>query len=125
MRSIGFLAHDQSRFTRPKTFVSKDDADLLVAEMFAERISSKLIRAFAPDSPFRRLQLSTPRTHSLPEKIPTAVEMGGVHFQLPIDPMWREQHLMATRSLQTRAMLAFKAWQQAQPPNSAPGQSKI
>jgi hypothetical protein len=111
MRSIGFLAHDQSLFIKPKTFVSKDDADWLVDELVAERISSKLIRAFAPDSPFRRLQLSAPRTRSLPEKISLAAEMDGVRFQLPTDPKWREEHLMATRSLQTRAHLAFKAWQ--------------
>ena len=109
MRSIGFLAHDQSRFTKPKTFVSKDDADLLVAEMVAERISNKLIRAFAPDSPFRRLNL-TPRASDLP-KISLAAEMDGVWFQLPGDSMWREQHLRARRSLQTRAFLTFKAWQ--------------
>src|ERR1700722_575730 len=113
MRSIGFLAHDQSRLTKATTFVSKDDADFLVAKMVAERISSKLIRAFSPDSPFRLLQLSAAtRNRSLPEKISVAVEMDGVRFQLPTDSIWRDQHLMATRSLQTRAHLTFKAWQQ-------------
>lgn len=55
MRSIGFLAHNQPLGSKAKTFVDKDDADLLVQEMFAERLSAKLIRAFAPDSAFRRL----------------------------------------------------------------------
>jgi hypothetical protein len=113
MRSVGFLAHDQSPFTKAKTFVSKDDADWLVTKMAAERISSKLIRAFAPDSPFRLLNL-TPREPQ-PSKMSIAAEMDGVRFQLPMDSMWREEHLMATRSLQTRAMLTFKAWQQTAP----------
>jgi hypothetical protein len=55
MRSIGFLAHNQPLGSKAKTFVDKDDADLLVREMFAERLSAKLIRAFPPDSLFRRL----------------------------------------------------------------------
>jgi len=56
MRSIGFLAHNQPLGSKPKTFVAKDDAEVLVREMFAERISAKLIRAFPPDSAFRRLR---------------------------------------------------------------------
>jgi hypothetical protein len=76
---VGFLAHDQDRITRPKTFISKDDADLLVANMAAERISSKLIRAFAPDSPFRALCRPT---CFVPTKLP-AVDLPGLHFEQP------------------------------------------
>lgn len=79
MRSIGFLAHDQSRFIKPKTFISKDDADLLVAEMVAERISSKLIRAFGPDSPFRALRRPT---RYVPAILPP-VELPGLHLEFP------------------------------------------
>jgi hypothetical protein len=56
MRSIGFLDYDQPLGSKAKTFIDQGDADRLVLEMFAERISRKLIRAFPPDSPFRRLQ---------------------------------------------------------------------
>jgi len=56
MRSIAFLDFDQPLGAKAKTFVDKETADALVHEMFAERISSKLIRAFPPDSPFRNLR---------------------------------------------------------------------
>jgi hypothetical protein len=52
---VGFLAHHESEFEHPKSFLSKKDAERLVGEMLAERISAKLIRAFGPDSPFRHL----------------------------------------------------------------------
>jgi hypothetical protein len=53
---VGVLAPEQSRFERAKSFLSKEDAEFLLSEMIAERISSKLIRLFAADSPFRCLR---------------------------------------------------------------------
>lgn len=66
-------------------YLSKDDAELLVRELYAERISKKMIRAFAPDSPFRRLQSPTPnsrRPHYVPEKL-EPIELPGVRFIPP------------------------------------------
>jgi hypothetical protein len=105
MRSIGFLAHDQPLGTKPKTFIARDDADQLLREMFAERISAKLIRAFPPDSPFRRLRVQdrTKITFS-------SGEVSGTRFQAPRDPAWQENHRAAIRSLQTRSYMTYKAW---------------
>ena len=44
MRSIGFLAHDQPLGSKAKTFLDKEDAETLVREMFAERITAVLSR---------------------------------------------------------------------------------
>jgi hypothetical protein len=106
MRSVGFLACHQDLSTKPKTFLSKEDADLLVAEMAAERISNKLIRAFPPHSSFRTLKPSS----FIPLGRISSAEPSGLRFQLPTDPAWREQHGMATHSLQTRAFMTLKAW---------------
>jgi hypothetical protein len=64
---VGFLAHHEILGSRPKTFLEKDDAEQLVREMFAERLSAKVIRAFPPDSPFRRLHAVV---RILPAKLP-------------------------------------------------------
>ena len=56
MRSIAFLNFDQPLGAKAKTFVDKETAEELVHEMFAERISAKVIRAFSPDSAFRNLR---------------------------------------------------------------------
>jgi|ERR1700691_6617525 hypothetical protein len=53
---VGVLAPEQSHFERAKSFMAKDDAQFLVSEMIAEKISNKLIRLFGADSPFRRLR---------------------------------------------------------------------
>jgi hypothetical protein len=86
MRSIGFLAHDQPIGVRAKTFLSKEDADWLVAEMLAERISSKLIKAFAPESAFRALATKYSsrncRLTGAPGKLP-AVDLPGLRFEQP------------------------------------------
>lgn len=37
-------------------------------------------------------------------------EVEGTHFRQPSDPLWQEQHGMATRSLRTRAGMSLKAW---------------
>ena len=80
MRSVGFLAHDQSRSSKPKTFLSKEDAERLVSEMAVERLSAKLIRAFAPDSPFLRTRNFC--RNFIPEKLAPR-EIGGVKFKAP------------------------------------------
>jgi hypothetical protein len=53
---VGVLCPEQSRFERAKSFLSREDAEFLVSEMIAEKLSSKLIRLFAASSPFRRLR---------------------------------------------------------------------
>jgi hypothetical protein len=65
----GFLAHHQSAESRPTTFIPKRIADELIHRCMAERISQKLIRAFAPDSPFRLLP-SIEYKRSIPAKLP-------------------------------------------------------
>jgi hypothetical protein len=39
-------------------------------------------------------------------------EVEGTHFRQPSDPLWQEQHGMATRSLRARAFMSLKAWKQ-------------
>jgi hypothetical protein len=86
MRSIGFLAHDQISLARPRTFLSRVDADWLVAELLAERITNKVIRAFAPDSAFRALSQKYSsrncRVTGTPGKIPS-VDLPGIRFEQP------------------------------------------
>jgi hypothetical protein len=53
---VGVLAPEQSHCERARSFMAKDDAQFLVSEMIAEKISNKLIRLFGADSPFRRLR---------------------------------------------------------------------
>ena len=110
MRSIGFLAHDQPLGSKAKTFLDKEDAETLVREMFAERISAKLIRAFPPDSPFRllRIQDRTKLTFG-------SGEVSGTRFQAPRDPAWQELHGAAARSLRTRSYMTLKAWKHKVP----------
>jgi hypothetical protein len=109
MRSIGFLAHNQPLGTKPKTFVAKDDAEELVREMFAERVSSKLIRAFPPDSPFRLLRVGVEERSKLTLG---SGEASGTRYCQPSDPAWQELHGMASRSLRTRSYMTLKAWKQ-------------
>jgi hypothetical protein len=54
---IAFLGHTQDvHDLRPSGgYLTREDADRLVRELAAERVSKKKIRAFAPDSAFRRL----------------------------------------------------------------------
>jgi hypothetical protein len=59
---IAFLGHDQpiGGFVRPAGgYLAKDDADRLVDDLAAERISRKVIRAFAPGSQLRVLKPAT------------------------------------------------------------------
>jgi hypothetical protein len=112
MRSIGFLAHDQLPGSKAKTFVEKDDADLLVQEMFAERLSAKLIRAFPPNSPFRMLHSRSGAGTGVSKISFTSGEVSNARYQAPSDPAWQELHGMASRSLRTRSYMTFKAWKQ-------------
>jgi len=108
MRSIGFLAHDQPLGSKPKTFIEKDDAETMVREMYAERISAKLIRAFAPDSPFRLLRVGVADRSKLTL---SSGEVSGTRYRTPSDPAWQELHGAASRSLRTRSYMTLKGWQ--------------
>lgn len=52
-RRVGFLAANQPIDAKPSRWIPKDEANTLVSDLLAERISQKLIRAFAPGSVFR------------------------------------------------------------------------
>lgn len=110
MRSIGFLAYDQptDRSVRPAGgYLRKEDADQLVAQLVAERITQKLIRALPPNSSIRA---EVPITRCRSRKKLPAVESGGSRFFPPSDPAWLEIHLAATKSLQIRAGMTLRAW---------------
>lgn len=49
---VGVLAHHQPRTTRPTSFIPYDQAELLVSELVAERVSRRIIRMFEPSSVF-------------------------------------------------------------------------
>jgi hypothetical protein len=76
---VGFLEHHEILGVRPKTFLEKEDAEYLVRAMLAERISAKVIRAFPPDSAFRRLH---PVVRLLPAKLPPR-EIENCYFAPP------------------------------------------
>ena len=76
---VGVLDFDQCLGTAPRTFLAKEDADALVHQMIAERLSAKVIRIFSPDSPFRLLR----STNSyLPPKLPP-IELPGLKLEIP------------------------------------------
>ncbi len=54
---IAFLGHNQlPGASRPAGgFISRNDAEFLVAQLAVERLSQKCVRAFAPGSTFSRL----------------------------------------------------------------------
>jgi hypothetical protein len=81
---IAFLGHDQpiGGFVRPKGgYLAKDDADRLVQDLAAERISRKVIRAFAPGSALRILK-SPGRCRIIGDKLPPR-EIENVKFIAP------------------------------------------
>ncbi|HEY3972339.1 MAG TPA: hypothetical protein VGM18_04995 [Candidatus Sulfotelmatobacter sp.] len=76
---VAFLDHTQlPGATKPSGgYLDRIDADRLVSELIAERISAKVIRAFAPGSSFRRLPGSIPS----PGRLALAPkEVGNVRF---------------------------------------------
>lgn len=81
---IAFLGHDQpiGGFVRPAGgYLRKEDADRLIDELGAERISNKVIRAFAPGSAFRLLKPAT-RCRIIGDKLPPR-EIENVKFMAP------------------------------------------
>ena len=74
---VGVLSPQQALGARPSTFIAKEDAAFLVHRMAAEKISNKVIRLFAPDSPFRAIKPA--RNSYVPAKLPSA-EMPGLRF---------------------------------------------
>jgi hypothetical protein len=79
---VGFLAHYQPMDARPSTFISKDVAEQLLARLAAEKISSKVIRAFPPDSSFLVLKPILHNFSFIPGKLPR-VELPGLHLEFP------------------------------------------
>lgn len=81
---IAFLGHHQPThgFLRPEGgYLSKEDAELLVNELAAERVSKKVIRAFAPGSSFRVMNRQICRNF-IPDKLPPK-EVANVKFCPP------------------------------------------
>lgn len=106
---VGFLAHYQPLGTKATTHIPRDIADDLVTRMIAERITQKVIRAFPPNTPFQRLNVGG-STRYIPDRLPPA-ELECTRFQLPQTENWKEEHMPATRSLQTRAFMAMRVLQ--------------
>ena len=101
---VGFLGLGQDRGERPAGgYLRKEDADRLVAELAAERITQKLIRALPPNS-FRSLSVV-----STPKKL-TGGEIGNCRYFPPSGFNWQNSHGRAIRSVQVRAGMTMKAW---------------
>jgi hypothetical protein len=79
--NIGILSPTQPRGAKPSQFTDKESAEFLVQIMAAERISRKVIRVFAADSPFR--QIKPAKMHFIPERLPFG-EIPGVKYR-PVD----------------------------------------
>jgi hypothetical protein len=103
---VGYLAHGQPLGTKARTFLSREDADFLVAQLIAERISQKLIRALPPNS-FRSLSAAPP-----PKKLRSG-EIGNCRYFPPSGAGWQETHGQAIRSVQVRAGMSLKGWWKA------------
>lgn len=86
--------------------MAKDDAEALVRDFLAERISQKVIRAFPPESSFRLLSVQDCSKITFGG----SGEVSGTRFQAPSDPAWQELHAAAGRSLRTRSYMTLKAW---------------
>jgi len=88
---VGILDHRQSSEAKPRTFVKKEIASLLVARMAAEQISQRVIRMFAPDSIYPVLKRPQSRFGYVPAKMPPR-EVPGVWFQKPQSDRWKIEH---------------------------------
>ena len=79
---VAFLGHNQlPGAMRPLGgYLSPEDADRLVHELAAERLTKKIIRAFAPDSTFQALRRE--RCRYIPVKLPPK-EVANVRFSAP------------------------------------------
>ena len=88
---VGILDHRQPSEAKPRTFVKKEIASLLVARMAAEQISQRVIRMFAPDSIYPVLKRPQSRFGYIPAKMPPR-EVPGVWFQKPQSDRWKIEH---------------------------------
>jgi len=95
---IAFLGHNQPiHASNPSGgWLSRRDADNLVRDMAAERLSQKRIRAFAPNSIFPR--------HELPSELPP-IETAGCVFRCPTSPSWLMEHAEKSRAIKVGARL--------------------
>ena len=85
---IGVLAHNQELNVRPGTYILRAIGEEMVRRLVAERISSKKIRMFAPDTTFRFLKPLHPSVspYHAPESMPSR-EVPGVFFRRPPSDM--------------------------------------
>jgi hypothetical protein len=95
---IAFLGHNQPiHASNPSGgWLSRREADNLLREMAAERISQKRIRAFAPGTVFPRRELTT----ELPP-----METAGCVYRCPSSPSWLMQHAEVSRTIRVNARL--------------------
>jgi hypothetical protein len=93
---VAFLGHSQPvNAARPSGgYISRSEAESLIRELTAERISQRCIRAFAPGSVFPRHEFST----QLPP-----METGGCVFMCPTSPSWLMEHAEISRSIKVLA----------------------
>jgi hypothetical protein len=93
---IAFLGHNQPiHASNPSGgWLSRSEADQLIHDMAAERISQKRIRAFAPGTIFPR--------HEFPTELPP-METGGCVFRCPSNPGWLALHAEASRTIRVSA----------------------
>lgn len=76
-RCVGVLDPAQPNWATPRQFIDRDSAKFIVESLAGERISNKVIRLFAADSPFRCLVPT--RSTYIPAKLP-GVEVEGTRF---------------------------------------------
>ena len=86
---VGVLAHNQPATAKARTHLPRDVAAELVQRMGAERLTSKLIRMFPPDSVFPLLKPAIGAHYYVPAKLPPA-ELPGIYFSGPTPP-WLAQ----------------------------------
>lgn len=104
MEKIAFLDHSQELHElRPKRgYLTRDEADRLVRELFAERITQKKIRAFSPETIFRLLQSSPSQVPRHSAIGPLTIEVPGLRF------VYQASH--AGRELASMHRFALKAF---------------
>jgi len=87
----GVLAHNQPATAKASCHIPRAVAEEMVRRMVAERISSKIIRRFAPDSVFPVLKASRivpTYRDDIPELLPPA-EIPNCFFEQPASAKWR------------------------------------
>jgi hypothetical protein len=88
---VGILAHNQPTSAKASCHIPRAMAEEMVQRMVAERISSKIIRRFAPDSVFPVLKpsrLIPTYRDDVPSVLPPS-EIPNCYFQQPLSAAWR------------------------------------